>query len=137
MHSPESARRRILSYILVEAGFLLLWAGFICYAFTTFFSIGGASKNTYSGLFTTPTKLNIQIFASRLGEENTKLPETKPQLKTPDSHKNFYTIFPDAGEVVSSLSIFGKGEGIESGKLGINNVYEAIIGGKTSLSIER
>ena len=137
MHNQESSRRNILNHVIVEVGFLLLWFGFIFYAFTTFFSIGADTKNTYDSLFVTPTKLNILLFESREGEGKTKLVNTKQQLKTSVSDKNFYTIFPAVGEDPGSLSIFNIGKDEVNGKIENNDAYEKINGSSLAFPFHR
>lgn len=113
---------------------MILWFGFICYAFTTFASIGAGNENTMGSLFAAPTKLNIVLFASQMEEKHTQLSKVEQTVDIPVYVKNFYSINTDEGAAIGSLSIPNKTEVVVSGKFGNNDLFNVISASTTELS---
>jgi hypothetical protein len=137
MNRPRSRRSGILSFIIFNGGFVILWFGFICYAFTTFTAIGAGNKNDLGSLFAAPTTLNIPLFVSRLGEEHTQLSDTEKPADIPTRAKNSYSIYSDEGAVIGSLAIQNKTGKILGSKFGNSDVYDVIFGSATELSVNK
>jgi len=134
MNKPASTWRKICSFIIVQGGFVILWFGFICYAFTTFASIGAGEKNAMGSLFAAPTTLNIVLFASQMENEHTGFSNTEQTVDIPVYVKNFYSINTDEGAAIGSLSIPNKTEAIVNSKFGNIDLFNIIFASTTELS---
>ena len=113
---------------------MILWCGFIFYAFTTFASIGAGDKNAMGSLFAAPTKLDIVLFASQMEEKHTRISKAEQTVDIPVYVKYFYSINTDEGAALVSLSIPKKTEVIFKSKFGNVDFFNVIFASRIELS---